>query len=300
MKKSKSAVKSLSIALTLILFSVFTLTPKTAYAAVRTVNLLPTNAQIGTSSLYIDGSTVREDSVGGTTGDINNILIKDGQVAITDPGGIGPQNDTIGSVIYIDYSKDLICSNATIQSVEIFVTWSSEEPSPTQSNFAILVGTNTYLGYPNFDIAADTQNQTISFTTPYYGGIASSLVGGNSDGTAPQSLTEESSNLQTLPTTAQLNDPSTKIAISIGDYIPADGSNPEQIIKGAIDNSYLKVTYDDANCPPPPLDTASLAPPKTGAALTIIVIAAGTLAASGSSYLTYRKRRSSKIQSERE
>lgn len=257
--------------------------PVSASAASQTKILKPTSATLGTTKLYFDGSPTPANVIGGGGTDLNNALTEDGQFALLDPElpGPGTQSPSPESILFVDYEKDQICSAATIQSVKVHVIWKGSAESTTQNDIAVLMKVSDGSSNPNFSVNVDTSNGDFTISNQVFGGLASpgGLDGGTFSGNVPTTLTHDSSDVQTIPTLADLSDPDARIVIGMGDGFIPEGEDEPAYITGSLDHTYLEVAYDDSSCSPDGIDPSTLSSPKTGSVLTVGIIVAGVLAA---------------------
>jgi LPXTG-motif cell wall-anchored protein len=143
-----------------------------------------------------------------------------------------------------------------------------------------------------------SQQVTVQPQTKLFGGLTGpgSNIQGTFSGNAPTQPTLQTAPIShNIPTVSELNSPEAMVGIVLGD-LPEGSSEP---VSGFVDYLSIDVVYDDSTCFPA-LDPSTIAPPKTGAALTIFIISAGALSALSSSLITLRRRKKNRIQSERQ
>jgi LPXTG-motif cell wall-anchored protein len=277
--------------------------PLSVDAASKTIKLKPTKVEVAYSVVTLDQDPNQTVTVGSGVQDPEKILSLDGQVAVLDPEILGPVEQRSNTILMIDYEKEQICGGAEIEDVRINITWRNDGEHQQSYSAAFLVQPERDAeGLPYISVSVDTQTGSGTVQNNLYGGLLPSSItnGGDYSGNPPLVLTTESSSVKILPTFQQLTSNQTFIGVSMGEVFQEEGSEDITKVIGYLDYVELEVTYDGSNCSAPPLDTTSIAPPKTGVALTVFIIAAGSAAAGGSSYLTYRKRKKSKSRSERE
>lgn len=278
-------ISLLSLVLSITMLSLVSST--STNAASQTIRLNPTSVAVGTSkATFIDPNQTPPPPLvsGGEIQNPNNALIEDGQVAFFNPVNFisGAPNNS-DSYLYVDYQKNSICEQAVITSVVVHARWSqatSTEGNPEPDQFDVAAGLfllndPTQLNYSfNLSTFAYTVNEQA------FGGLIPPTV---YNGSPPSTLTHEFAPVQTLPTLSQLNNPNTRIYVTLGE-------NPGGRT-GELDSTWLEVTYDDSACTtPPPVvvdPPATVAPPKTGTT-SITVVLISTLIALGGIILMAR------------
>lgn len=266
-----------------------------ASAASQTAILKPTKADLGVTYVYLNGSQTPDLISGGGGTDLNNSLAEDGQFALLDPQLPGPGQFNANSILALDYEKNTICSGATIQDVKVHVIWKASELSTQGNDLAALIKTDNSSANPKTSVAIDTNLGQVDYMNEMYGGVVSSaqLQGGTFSANVPTTLTHDSSSTQLPVTLNDLNDPDSRVMISMG-----DGGDGDVIqISGMVDYAYLEVTYDDSSCIPNGVTDSNIKAPKTGALLTVTIIltalAAGLISAVFGTRRTKLKHRAS-------
>lgn len=274
------------------------LTSSTSFAASKTVILKPIKAEIGLSQIYQYNNSAPSSyvSAGGT--DLDNALIEDGQFALLDPSLSGPtEAGAPNSILMLDYEKNTICPQAQIQKVTINAIWKSDSEVSQPTSAAILSFVDYYEGSPSYKVQLNQDATQATLLNKTFGGLVnpSSLYipGATFSGLVGTSLTKDSSDVQILPNLNDLNSPSARIGISMGQTEP-------NLVTGMLDYAFLEVIYDDVNCLPSQIDISTLKPPQTGSALTIGIISAGIMALIFTSILGAKKTKLKHRVSERE
>lgn len=269
-----------------------------SFAAPRSVLLKPSDPKLGVSYIYLDGSQTPSLVTGGGGQDLNSALIEDGQFALLDPQLPGPGQDGANSLLVLNYEKNSICSGATIQAVKVHVIWKASELSTMGNDLAVVSAVNNDSANPSFTTLFDSGTGVATAAQKMFGGLATNSIvaGGTFSGNVPTALTHDSSTTQTPMSLDDLNNPDTRIVISMGDSGAGDFIN----ISGQVDYAYLEVTYDDANCAPSSIDPATISSPKTGSVITGIIIATALAASIGASLFGVKRTKLKHRASERE
>ncbi len=245
------------------------------HAQNQTVVLAPTNATIGHAIVDTVGD------FGGGVSNVGNSLALDGQTATFDPSspGPGPGPDYGDSYIFLDYQKDKICPEATINSVTVHAYWSqSGNVAENDAAAALFIPESSGTLHASF-----TPPSTFAQTDTSFGGLVSSqyMTSGTYSGNPPITLTHESMTTQVTPNYSELTDADSRIVVTIGEQYPV-------LTTGELDYAYLEVNYNDSDCYPSTsqVDTtqSTPTPPKTGIEVGIII---ATSIAISSIFLTF-------------
>ncbi len=250
----------------LFILTIFTLTLLTnslpTAAASQTTRLNPTAAVVGTAQGTVSSSSSAPlvAVFGGSITSPNNALQEDGNVATLDPSTtINGADYNSDSYLYLDYQKNTLCSKATIQAITVHTKWTQNTSTPQNDAAALLVKLEDPAQL-KFTYNSDTAEYGV--TDQVFGGVASSQYGGSSTGNPPATLTEETGSVANLPTLAQLNDPNTRIYLSLGE-------NPGGVV-GQVDSVWLEVTHDDTACTTTTGTVDQPKPPKTGPSINAL------------------------------
>lgn len=271
----------------------------TSFAATQTKILKPIDAKLGKAYVYNDNSTIPNIISGGGGTDLSNILAEDGQFVLFDPQLPGPGDYPASTIMMIDYEKNAICSGATIQGVTVHSTWRSSEAKTQPSDLAVVGEVDFDNGVPNISVRINSSTGAIQYLNNIFGGLLISMNMSNGQpfsGIVPTTLTQSSAPTQTLMTNNDINDPSSRIIVSMGQGGLGDVIN----ISGYLDYVYLEVTYDDSNCVPQTIANSTVKPPKTGSVLTISIIIAAVIAATSASIFGVKRTKLKHRVSERE
>lgn len=290
--------KFLSTFIALMALSLLLVGPVSATS--QTVTLKPTSAELGVARVFINGSAEPTLRVGSGALNLNNVLTEDGQVATLDPEIVGPGDNQNNSIVFLDYDKTVICSEASIEQVKVNSIWRVEGSYVQPLTFAGLALDSGAEAARSFEVAVDTSSSVSNYISTIFGGLVplGFNQGGTYSGSPPSTLTKESSATQIVPTATQLNNPDTFLVVSMGEMIEEEGGS--QKVVGYLDYADLEVTYDDSNCSPEGIDPATIAPPKTGVALTAGIIGAGLLALIGATIFGAKRTKLKHRVSERE
>jgi len=252
--------------------------PVSTSAATQTKILRPTSAEVGAVAVYTDSSTNPGLIIGGGIISPDNALVEDSQIVTLDPSLPGPgQSGSSSSLLMVDYEKNLICAEASIQDINAHVLWKEEPLSSQDDDYALLVGTVVSNSTRVLKANYNTESGEVTALTSIYGGISHGGYAGISSthsGNAPLTLTAEQAPVQSLPSVSALNDQDTRIAIALGDQ----ADNQTDTV-GSVDYAYLEVIYDDSNCSPEGIGSSGIKAPKTGSVITIVIIGAAIAAA---------------------
>lgn len=280
----------------LLLVSLFT---GTSSASPQAKIIKPTSSSLGKEYLYKDSSMTPDLIIGGGGTDLNMALQEDGQFALLDPHLPGPGTSSLSSILILDYQKNTICEGAQINDVKVNAIWKSSELSADPMDFAIIGQVSENSGVSSVSLRSNTSSGELSYISPIFGGIIKPKLlssGQAFDGIVKTSLSHDSSSVQSPMNRADLNNPDSRIIVSLG----RGGSGDFINISGYLDYIYLEVSYDDAGCHPDSVAISDVKPPKTGSFITISIILASTLASIGASLTIARRLGLKRGRSERE